>query len=252
MTLNFAEFTQKMRAGATPTEQDLLDIITAGPGATFALVEFAAEYRRTYFRNTVEVVNLLDASGSLPETGEPVGAVVNVGDGESAEQLAASLAKAGGNDAAGRVIVNFLVPTTEQDAPGAADLTPMQCLRVLAAARLAAPAKSLRVGEGRRVHLRSLQSLAMHVIDSIYLSDYRDSEAAAVFEDLKLIQGAGLQVIGAEQRDLAADYVSYLRGEGVEDAQAYADTILGDDEPDAASGGGCGGNCACGSGGCGA
>lgn len=249
MTLNFAELTQKMRAGEPATKQDILDVVTAGPGATFALIEFAAEFRRKFFRNTVEVVNLIDAQGNEPAELPTETHAINVGAGESNEELAQQIFALAHNDDAPRVTVNFLVPGEGIEAPGASSLTPMQCLRVLAAVRLAAPAKSLRVGSGRDLHLRSLQALAMHVIDSLYLRDFRVSEPPAVFEDLKLLSGAGLVVLGAENRDLAADYVAYLRAQGVDDAQGYADVILAEENP--ADGGGCGGNCGCGSGGCG-
>lgn len=249
MTLNFADLTQKLRAGAKATENDVLDMVTAGPGATFALVEFAAEFRRMFFRNTIEVVNLLDEQGKGPQGRPAEEHAVNVGASESQEELAHQIFELSRNEAVQRITVNFLVPTAEEDAPGAAALTPMQCLRVLAAVRIAAPAKSLRVGTGRDIHLRSLQSLALHCVDSLYLSDYRNSEPRAVFEDLKLMDSAGLNVLGAENRDLVADYVSYLQGQGVDDAQRDADEVFSVD--DEATSGGCGGNCGCGAGGCG-
>lgn len=251
MTLNFAELTQKLRAGGTATEQDLQDIISAGPGATFALVEFAAELRRMYFRNTVEVVNLIDAAGNEPAELPSEKHTINVGGAEEFEDLASSIFTLAQSDDAQRVTVNFLVPTAEVEAPNAAALTPMHCLRLLAAARIAAPAKSLRVGTGRDLHLRSLQSLALHVVDSLYLSDFRVSEPRSVFEDLKLLQSAGLDVLGARGRNLPAEYVEYLKAQGVDDAQTEADAVMVEDENLPMASGGCGGNCACGSGGCG-
>lgn len=249
MTFNFAELTQKLRAGGETTHQDVLDMVTAGPGATFALVEFAAEYRRMYFRNTIEVVNLLGTSGqgSEPVAGEANS--VDVGAGESSEELAQRIFDLSGDDSAQRITVNFLVPSEDVEASGASSLTPMQCLRILAAVRLSAPAKSVRVGVGRGVHLRSLQSLALHCVDSLYLSNHEASEPRAIFEDLKLFESAGLSVIGAEHLDLKQEYVTFLQDQGVEDAQSYADDVFVQDDDGAA--GGCGGNCACGSGGCG-
>lgn len=250
MTLNFAELTQKLRAGGQATAQDVLDMVTAGPGATFALVEFAAEFRRMFFQNTIEVVNLLDAQGKVRKDRPQEPYAINVGTSESQEELAQQIFSLTQDDAAQRITVNFLVPNEEVEAPGSSALTPMQCLRILAAARIAAPAKSLRVGEGRDLHLRSLQSLALHCVDSLYLRDVPASEPRAIFEDLQLLDSAGLSIIGAGQRDLAAEYVSYLQSEGVEDAQSYADEVFAEDDAEGA--GGCGGNCGCGAGGCGA
>lgn len=247
MTLNFAELSKKARAGERLDQTDINDIVTAGPGATFALVELAAEFRRAHFRNSLEIVNLIQ-DGAEPTSLTDAGTEIAVGSGETPEQLAEQIASVAASDTQ-RVTFNFLVPTDEVEAPGAAALTPMYCLRLLAAARLAAPEKSLRVATGRDVHLRSLQALALHVIDSMFISDFRVSEPRLVFEDLKLIRAGGLAVNGAENRDLAEEYVTYLSANGVEDAAGYATVILADEEP--GESGGCGGGCACGSGGCG-
>ncbi|GGH66441.1 hypothetical protein [Rothia aerolata] len=249
MTLNFAELTQKMRAGARPDEEDILAVLEAGPGATFALVEFASEFRRMFFQNTLEVTNLLTPAGKVPPAPVDEGAVVTVGAGESTAELAAAIIQAGQAEDSGLVTVNYKVPDADDEASSADSLTPMYCLRVLAAVRLVSVAKSVRVGQGRDLHLRSLQALAMHVLDSLQLRDYRESEAAGIFDDLKLIRDAGLSVNGAEGRDLEAEYITYLESEGVEDARATAEAILAGTEN--LGGGGCGGNCSCGSGGCG-
>lgn len=247
MTLNFAELTKKARAGERLNQTDINDIVTAGPGATFALVELAAEFRRAHFRNNIEIVNLIK-DGEEPAVLTDAGSEINVGNGETPEDLAAQIFDLAASEAQ-RITFNFLVPTDEVEAPGAAALTPMYCLRLLAATRLAAPEKSLRIATGRDVHLRSLQALALHVIDSMYMSDFRVSEPRLVFEDLKLIRSGGLVVEGAEDRDIAEEYVAYLTANGVEDAQGYATVILAEEEP--GEEGGCGGGCSCGSGGCG-
>lgn len=248
MTLNFAELAKKVRSGSRLDLQDVTDIVNAGPGATFALVELAAEFRRAHFRNSIEIANLIEG-GALPAEPTPNGSEVRVGAGESSDDLAVEIIELAASDAQ-RITINFLVPGNDADATGAASLTPMYCLRLLAAARLAAPEKSLRAGAGRDVHLRSLQALAMHVCDSMLMSDFRVSEPRLVFEDLKLISDAALVVDGAQGRDLAAEYVALMETEGIEDAEGYASVILAENEL-SLSGGGCGGNCACGSGGCG-
>ena len=246
MTLNFTELTKKARAGEGLVQADINDIVSAGPGATFALVELAAEFRRTHFANRLAIVNLIK-DGAEPAPANNAGTEISVGAGETPTDIAAQIFEAAASETP-RLIFNFLVPSEEVGAPGAAALTPMYCLRLLAAARLAAPGKSLQIAGGRSIHLRSLQALALHLIDSMYISDFRLSEPRLVFEDLKLIRSGGLIVDGAENRDLAQEYVAYLSANGVEDAAGYATVILAEEEPGE---GGCGGGCGCGAGGCG-
>lgn len=244
MTLNFAELTKNSREGLHPTQSIIADIVSAGPGATFALVELAAEFRRAHFRNMLEVVNLVEL-GAVPERAAETRGVLTVGGAEDPQELAAAIyALAKGEEP--RITVNF---QARGGNPQGAQLSPMYCLRVLAAIRLAAPEKSLRIGAGRQAYLRSLQSLALQVVDSFYLANYSKQAPTAVFEDLKLIRNGGFAVMGAEKRDLAGEYVAVLEAAGEEDAAAYAAVILADDESGAP---GCGdGGCACGAGGCG-
>lgn len=237
MALNFAELTTAMRAGKQATDQDVHDVLTASPAATFALVEFAAEYRRTFFKNTVEVSNLMGAENLA----QPPAALLEVTAPLDAEALTAQIVDLAGDDDIQRITVDFV--------QGEKNLIPMEALRVLAAVRLAAPVKSLRLGATRETVLKSLQPLALHMVDALYLHEYPAAEPRLIFEDLKLLRDAGLTVDGAEGRDLPADYAADLVGRGVEDAPELARLIL--DGTGAPTGGGCGGNCACGSGGCG-
>lgn len=233
MTLNFSDLAARLRAGETASPADLHDILAASPAATFALMDLAAELRATHFGSTITVINLLGAperqvASSLVEVAAPL----------DADALAATLADLAVDPAVERIDVDFV---------GVPALAPMEALRVLAAARLAAPAKSLHLGESRDMALRSLQPLAVGALDSLVLT-VDPAQPRLIFEDLKLIVGAGLTIADAGDRDLVAECVEHLRAAGVEDADAYAQVAL----EGAASGGGCGGNCACGSGGCGA
>lgn len=231
MTLNFSDLAARLRAGETASPADLHDVLTASPAATFALMDLAAELRATHFGSTITATNLLGAparqvASSLVEVAAPL----------DADALAATLADLAADPAVERIDVDFV---------GVPALAPMEALRVLAAARLAAPVKSLHLGESREMTLRSLQPLAVGALDSLVLT-VDPAQPRLVFEDLKLIVGAGLTIADAGDRDLVAEYVDHLRAVGVEDVDAYAQVAL----EGAASGGGCGGNCACGSGGC--
>ena len=72
--------------------------------------------------------------------------------------------------------VNFLMPFDGTPLEQTWLLTPARCLRILAMVRFACPAAELRMAGGREMHLRSLQPLALHVVNSLFLGDYLTSE----------------------------------------------------------------------------
>ncbi len=96
------------------------------------------------------------------------------------------------------VPVNFLIPFDGTPLSGRWDLTPQRCLRILAMVRFVCPAAEIRLAGGREIHLRSLQPLALHVVNSIFLGDYLTSEGQAGNKDLEMIADAGFTVEGAE------------------------------------------------------
>src|SRR5207253_410801 len=67
------------------------------------------------------------------------------------------------------VPVNFLMPFDGTPLAGQWNLTPQQCLRILAMVRFVFPDAEVRVAGGRELHLRSLQPLGLHVANSIFL-----------------------------------------------------------------------------------
>jgi biotin synthase len=74
--------------------------------------------------------------------------------------------------------------------------------------RFVCPSSEVRLAGGREIHLRSLQPLALHIVNSIFLGDYLTSEGQAGSKDLEMIADAGFTVEGAdgaashEHRDL--------------------------------------------------
>ena len=54
---------------------------------------------------------------------------------------------------------------------------------------------------GREMHLRSLQPLALHVVNSLFLGDYLTSEGQAAKADLDMIADAGFTVLGSASDD---------------------------------------------------
>ncbi len=100
------------------------------------------------------------------------------------------------------VPVNFLIPFEGTPLGGRWELTPQRCLRILAMVRFVCPDAEVRLAGGREIHLRSLQPLALHIVNSIFLGDYLTSEGQPGHRDLEMIADAGFTVEGADERTL--------------------------------------------------
>lgn len=118
--------------------------------------------------------------------------------GETDEQLAEALfaLRELGSDS---IPVNFLMPFDGTPLADTWELSPTRCLKILAMARFVCPDKEIRIAGGREMHLRSLQSLALHVANSIFLGDYLTSEGQAAEADLEMIRDGGFVVQGSEE-----------------------------------------------------
>jgi biotin synthase len=118
------------------------------------------------------------------------------------------------------VPVNFLIPFAGTPLAEQWQLTPQRCLRILALFRFFFPDVEVRIAGGRELHLRSLQTLGLHLANSIFLGDYLTSEGQAGSADLQMIADAGFVVEGQEEITLPAarrDLVSLRRrGPGTE------------------------------------
>ena len=119
------------------------------------------------------------------------------GMGETEEQLV-EVAFALREIGADSVPVNFLLPFDGTPLAGHADLTPQQCLRILAMVRFVHPDSDVRVSAGREQHLRTLQPLSLAICNSLFLGDYLTSEGQAGQADLDMIADAGLVVAGVD------------------------------------------------------
>src|ERR1700722_15318714 len=97
------------------------------------------------------------------------------------------------------VPVNFLIPFDGTPLEGRWELTPQRCLRILAMVRFVNPDAEVRLAGGREIHLRTLQPLALHIVNSIFLGDYLTSEGQPGAADLAMIADAGFTVEGAEE-----------------------------------------------------
>ncbi len=117
--------------------------------------------------------------------------------GETDEQLVEALFALRDLDS-DSIPVNFLMPFDGTPLEGTWELTPGRCVRILAMARFVCPDREIRIAGGREMHLRSLQALALHVANSIFLGDYLTSEGQAAEADLELIRDNGFVVLGAD------------------------------------------------------
>jgi len=95
------------------------------------------------------------------------------------------------------VPLNFLHPIPGTRVEGLQELTPLDCLKVVAVARLMMPAKEIRVCGGREYNLRDLQSwIFLAGADGIMVGGYLTTSGRSVREDLRMIADAGLMMGG--------------------------------------------------------
>lgn len=154
------------------------------------------------FEERVDTVEHAKSAGLSPCSG------LIVGLGESPEQLIEAIFALRELDA-DSIPVNFLMPFDGTPLEGTWNLTPLACLRILAVVRMACPDKELRMAGGREMHLRSLQSTALEVANSLFLGDYLTSEGQDAKTDLAMIADAGFVVLGQEGQD-PAEYAACL------------------------------------------
>ena len=144
------------------------------------------------YADRVDTVTKAKTAGLSPCSG------LIAGLGETDEQLVEALfaLRALESDS---IPVNFLMPFDGTPYENTWDLTPARCLKILAMARFVCPDKEVRIAGGREMHLRSLQGLALHVANSIFLGDYLTSEGQAAETDLELIRDNGFVVLGSDE-----------------------------------------------------
>jgi biotin synthase len=99
------------------------------------------------------------------------------------------------------VPINFLIPVCGTPfAQLQHRLTPIRCLKVLALARLVHPAAELRVAGGREYHLRTLQPMALFIVNSMFVNGYLTESGAPPDEAFRMIEDAGLELTTQERQ----------------------------------------------------
>ncbi|MCR3722902.1 MULTISPECIES: biotin synthase BioB [Prauserella salsuginis group] len=147
------------------------------------------------YDDRVDTVQKAKSAGISPCSG------LIAGLGESDEQLVEALVALRELDS-DSIPVNFLMPFEGTPHENTWELSPARCVKILAAARFVCPDKEVRIAGGREMHLRSLQPIALHVANSLFLGDYLTSEGQDARADLDMIRDNGFVVLGSEQ-DLA-------------------------------------------------
>ena len=166
------------------------------------------------YDDRVETIGKAKTAGLSPCSG------LIAGLGESDEQLVEALfaLRELGSDS---IPVNFLMPFDGTPYEDTWELSPVRCVKILAMARFVCPDKEIRIAGGRELHLRSLQALALHVANSLFLGDYLTSEGQDARADLEMIRDNGFSVLGMDQAGLEEliaerDPVIRRRGAGTE------------------------------------
>ena len=234
MSNAFSELIERATAGEGLNREEIHTLLVDGEGQDFALIEAASVVRRNEFRNMIAIHTedeaLADALGTRSIAVDSYD-VLDISRDIDSEELAATIERIAESSAIG---VTVLLPE---------NAVPMMLMRVLSILRLAAPAKVIHLPEGYEQSLRSLTSLAMHVVSAITITD--DIEQwPMVNEVLKALRHGGIVISGTAGRDALAGYLRYLSDLGVD--------LMGHrDARGSACGSVDGGGCGCGSGGCG-
>jgi biotin synthase len=163
------------------------------------------------YADRVDTVGKAKAAGLSPCSG------LIAGLGETDEQLVEALfaLKELESDS---IPVNFLMPFDGTPFENTWELSPTRCVKILAMARFVCPDREVRIAGGREMHLRSVQPLALHVANSIFLGDYLTSEGQEADADIAMIRDNGFVVLGSDEEiaQRPADPAIRRRGAGTD------------------------------------
>ena len=233
MSNAFSELIERAGSEQPLTRDEIHTLLVDGEGQDFALIEAASILRRNEFRNMIAVhtenEELADALGTRSIAVDSYD-VLDISRDIDSEELAETIERIAASPAIG---VTVLLPK---------NAVPMMLMRVLSILRLAAPSKVIHLPEGYDQSLRSLTSLAMHVVSAITITDDIE-QLPMVNEILKSLRHGGIVISGTGGRDALAGYLRYLSDLGVD--------LMGHREARGSACGSVGGGCGCGSGGCG-
>jgi biotin synthase len=94
------------------------------------------------------------------------------------------------------VPLNFLHPIAGTPLEGLAELEPLDCVRIVAVARLMMPEREIRVCGGREHNLRDLQSwILLAGADGVMVGGYLTTSGREVADDVQMFVDAGLELV---------------------------------------------------------
>lgn len=91
--------------------------------------------------------------------------------------------------------VNFLTPIEETPLAPRMTPRPLDCLRILCLFRFLHPRSELRIAGGRERGLRTLQSQALYVADSIFVDGYLTTPGQTPGEARQMIEDLGFEIV---------------------------------------------------------
>ena len=90
--------------------------------------------------------------------------------------------------------INMLHPVAGTPLTGAKHLTPQRCFKIMSMFRFIHPKRELRAAGGREFNLRSLQPLALYIVDSLFVNGYLTTPGDPANEVQKMIEDMGFEV----------------------------------------------------------
>lgn len=139
------------------------------------------------FEDRVNTVNIMKEKNISPCSG------VICGMGETSEDIIDMAFTLKELDA-DSIPINFLHPIKGTKFGDMDQLDPMKCIRILSMFRLINPSKEIRIAGGREVNLRSLQSMALMVANSIFVGDYLITGGQPNQMDFDMIEDMGFEI----------------------------------------------------------
>ena len=240
MSNAYSELVARISGGEGLTRDEAQSLLSTEDGQDFALIEAASALRRQEFRNVIAIhtedEELAEALGTRSISIDSY-EILDISQDIDSHELADRMVALGAGKSTG-----ITVKLPQQ-------AVPMTLMRILSVLRLAAPDKVIHLPEGYEESLRSLTSLAMHIVSAITITD--DIERwPLVNETLKALRHGGIVIAGSGSRDALAgvDLMGHREARGSACGSVDGGGCCGGHESEpAASSGGCG----CGSGGCG-
>lgn len=115
--------------------------------------------------------------------------------------------------------VNFLVPIpgnrVREAVVAGRPITPQLALRILCLFRFVNPRAEIRIGAGREGHLRSMQALALHPANSLFVDGYLLTRGSNTCDTIAMIVDAGFEVrLDGDWPEELARFVAQLKAGG--------------------------------------